>query len=904
MNNIKNNKTNELLKLLDGIVFQYNSTTKLVHFGSINGEILCENCTREEFFKLLAQSTNLMKDDYSFNEVIELLDSTKTSNFKSIISIPKNDGCYIRFEIHRVESNESNNILVSLIDLDKQRELANLFDPLTGLLQRNAIQLEIKSELEKTKPTPFSIFILDVDNFKDINDSYGHMFGDLILVLIANTIKDFLKDAKVGRIGGDEFLIVCYETEYEKVWQILHDMCEKIRELSKTNSNNAHITVTVGCARYGIDGTDYDTLFVKSDKALYRGKRKGRNCFIIYNEELHKNITSEIFKNLEQAENKNASNNSLLISVFDLLTTKQNYSKCINDLIHLLGTFFLLDRVSLAVKFPDGENPYMFDEWSNPNYPKYANLIDKNIENFKYWKRHMNERGICQIHNISNIFHTDNEFNTLLKQQEVKSTLAFELSFDEETLGLIRFDMCSKKRFWQPNDINTLQIISKILAIYLYKMRENITLERKLYRDSLTGLDNYSQFLDTCNSKLLHRTIEYAVFYFNIEHFKYVNDVYGYTVGDHIIIQLANILKFVFQNTSDVIARSSADRFLVMTKFISIEDIEDKFTQVIEQVSNIAYKDTNLKHKLIIVSGVYVTEPDEKNISSAINKANLARKSNTSSGYPRYTLYDDNILETYRFEHQLEEHMFEALNNDEFLIYLQPKVNVKTNEIIGAEALSRWYYKFEKLLMPFQFIPLFEKNGFICELDFYVFKKVCQIQKKFENDGKVLLPISVNMSKAQKDLHKYVERVEAIRQEYNVSPQIIEIEITESMLSNNVDEIISIMEELHELGYKISMDDFGSGYSNLALLSVLDFDILKLDGNFCKEDFEGKDKVIISSIIEMAKKLNISLICERVETQQQAKNLEELGCQIVQGYLYDKPISIDEFDKKYMKFKD
>ena len=243
--------------------------------------------------------------------------------------------------------------------------------------------------------------------------------------------------------------------------------------------------------------------------------------------------------------------------------------------------------------------------------------------------------------------------------------------------------------------------------------------------------------------------------------------------------------------------------------------------------------------------------------------------------------------------------MHEAKEKGEFLLYLQPKFDTKRNVLVGAEALTRWNYNFEKILTPNLFIPLFEENGFITELDYQVFENVCKFQRMILNEKKKPVVISVNVSRYQSDFDEYIERIESIRKKYRISSSLIEIEITEGMYTDNVVTISKFIDDLHKLGYHISMDDFGSGYSNLASLASLNFDIIKLDKGFCSDVSNKKETAILSFIMQLAKKLKMKVLCEGVETQEYSDYLKSIGCTLIQGYLFDKPMISTDFKTKY-----
>ena len=206
-----------------------------------------------------------------------------------------------------------------------------------------------------------------------------------------------------------------------------------------------------------------------------------------------------------------------------------------------------------------------------------------------------------------------------------------------------------------------------------------------------------------------------------------------------------------------------------------------------------------------------------------------------------------------------------------------------------------------KASTPNEFIPLFEQNGFITELDFQVFENVCIFLRNCLDMGLEPIKISVNVSRYQRDFDKYISRINSIREKYSIESSYIEIEITEGMYIDNIDQISLFIKKLHNYGYRISMDDFGSGYSNLSSLATLDFDLIKLDKNFCADKANEKENIILAFVMALAKRLKMDVLCEGVETQEFAEYLKTIGCTMVQGFLFERPIPSDLFKEKYLK---
>ena len=249
-------------------------------------------------------------------------------------------------------------------------------------------------------------------------------------------------------------------------------------------------------------------------------------------------------------------------------------------------------------------------------------------------------------------------------------------------------------------------------------------------------------------------------------------------------------------------------------------------------------------------------------------------------------------------EAEIIENFDEALKNGDLFITLQPQINHATKRMVGAEALLRWNHSVFGMQYPNDFIPVFERNNLILRADLFVFRKVCVFIKARLDAHKVIVPISVNMSRYDIYNNDYVEAIEAIRKEFDVPVKYLRVEVTESSAIGGLELIQRVVNKLHEYGYLVEMDDFGSGYSSLNILKDLEVDIIKLDMRFLVGEIGGRGGIIISSVVQMAKWLKTAIIAEGVEEMEQADYMKSIGCNYIQGYLYSKPVPVAEFEKK------
>ena len=266
--------------------------------------------------------------------------------------------------------------------------------------------------------------------------------------------------------------------------------------------------------------------------------------------------------------------------------------------------------------------------------------------------------------------------------------------------------------------------------------------------------------------------------------------------------------------------------------------------------------------------------------------------------------YTDKMHNDISWGNYIKAYVETAIENDEFVVYLQPKFDIHKEVIKGAEALIRWNYKNKEFLSPGRFIPFFEKDGSIGKIDDIVLEKVCQALARWKEEGKALYPVSINLSRNRMYDRDLISHLSSIVDKYGVDHSIIDFELTESAGYDNTDHMISVLQGLREAGYKISMDDFGTGYSSFSLLTRMPLDTLKIDKSFVdnvsSEQEREEDIIVVNHIIRLAKELGFTCLAEGAETKPQVDKLRELGCEVIQGYYYSKPIPLDEYEKKYL----
>lgn len=421
-------------------------------------------------------------------------------------------------------------------------------------------------------------------------------------------------------------------------------------------------------------------------------------------------------------------------------------------------------------------------------------------------------------------------------------------------------------------------------------------------KDALTGLDSYEIFLDRLQREIdMIGDDRIAIVYSDIKHFKYINDTYGYKVGDSLLKEFVG--EFTKnQNYIFCAARVYSDNFVAASRITPDMLSNEEFREMIYQMNlerEAKFREKYLNSRLQFCTGISILDKNSRSLDAetAVSNANLARKVAKEMEHDSCVLFDQSMMEGIKREVEITSCIPKALEKKEFQVYFQPKMDTDTLDLIGAEALVRWQKPDGRFIYPDEFIPLIERSGQIVEVDYYVYREVFRFLAERLKEGKKVVPISLNVSRMHLNRTDFIEYVESLLEEFQIPCSLVEFELTESIYLENTERALELIKGLHKLGIKVSMDDFGSGYSSLNLLSKLPIDIIKLDRVFLKEgEMQESDRIIISCVVDMAKKLHITSLCEGVETQEQSDYLKEVGCQMQQGFYFSRPVPREIFE--------
>ncbi|MCR5093989.1 MAG: bifunctional diguanylate cyclase/phosphodiesterase [Lachnospiraceae bacterium] len=432
---------------------------------------------------------------------------------------------------------------------------------------------------------------------------------------------------------------------------------------------------------------------------------------------------------------------------------------------------------------------------------------------------------------------------------------------------------------------------------------ENLDTEmlyQKAFYDPITGHPTWNHLVSYLEMPMDGGIRDYAFAHFDVKAFRVINEVYGHIAANKVLTRIAQAM-----NDSDMVlasARCHNDNFAMLIRDMPPEEMTASLEAFFEGLS-VLEEDDN--YRILYRCGVV---PMQRAMLAGNRVADAAKTAQSLGNNPNRTdiiVYTDRMHDDILWSNYIKAYVDTAIAGDEFVVYLQPKMDIRTERIKGAEALVRWNYRKEELLSPARFVPFFEKDGTIGKIDEIVLDKVSGAFAKWKEQGRPLFPISVNLSRSQLYDRSLVGRLTQIVDSHGVSHDLIDFELTESATYDNMERMLEVLNDLRARGFRISMDDFGTGYSSLSLLTQMPLDTLKIDKSFVDKVGTGKDRegdtIVIRHIISLAKELGIVCLAEGAESRTQVERLRELGCEAIQGYYYSRPIPIDLYEDKYLK---
>ncbi len=459
---------------------------------------------------------------------------------------------------------------------------------------------------------------------------------------------------------------------------------------------------------------------------------------------------------------------------------------------------------------------------------------------------------------------------------------------------------------WYTIVLQTLRGLNNVPVRYLGTL-QNVNTEMKIkaemeYRadyDSMTGLYNSETFYKKAAAILEdHPDDKYVIISIDVDRFRLINDRYGIEAGNRTLETVGKTIREVSPKDS-IAKRYQGDVFSVLLRYDTDQNLVQYMSKLSESVRNARV----IPMTISLTYGIYKVGDRDIPVRLMCDRARAVKKQIKGSALTNYAVYDDVIRLKMREQAEIEEEMNAALENNEFVMFLQPQIDLATRKLIGAEALVRWKHPIKGILVPAQFLALFESNGFITKMDMFIWELACKYIRDLQ-DRDIYLPISVNISRVHIGNTNLSDILMGLVEKYGIEPRYLELEITENLFMEDVEELFAEMSTLKKCGFSIMMDDFGSGYSSLNMLRNAPVDTLKIDRFFLDEIMStDRGKIIVEASVRMAKQLGLQVIAEGVETQEQLDFLASIGCDTVQGYYYSKPIPPEEFEVFMGKYR-
>lgn len=779
-------------------------------------------------------------------------------------------------------------------------------DPMTGLYHNKAGKALINEYLREKEPySSCGLMVIDIDYFKNVNDTYGHLFGDEVLVAFARFLQNFFDEKDIlVRSGGDEFVVLLKEISHTELVKKVMQFTRMIQTLAFSRKDYV-LSCSIGVCHLpeNVSGYTYDQLFENADWALYQAKRNGRNCYV-FCDNLSRFEQSKAERQDEGAIESRYLRNDVVATAFEIFEKMNNFDSAIELLLKVIGIRFQLDRITVIqtnVKDKVSARQYQWRAEHIPEVLEAPGSFTK--EDFQTLFRSYDEYGTTVLQYDKMAAYSP-QAQRLLMQGDTRTVVYAAMYCEGKYTGAISFVVCGEKREWSRERRRQMGEVTKIISAHLEKCRALNACGRGIAAvpdyDALTGLLSFSRFKEEVERIIVGGyATSHLMIYTDFRGFKYFNQKYGYLTGDQLLKEFSNyIIETLQEGVDSYFTRIVSDQFLL---FMPYEFDDERIRVRVEQINREFVLRMNQRFpqsNMIIRTGVYKIAPDCVGVSSAIDAANYARKQVDSNNGECVVLYDEQLRQQQYLENQIINGLDDALQKREFQVYFQPKISLEDYRIVGAEALVRWIRPDGTTLRPDFFIPLYEKNGWIVDLDFYVFEEVAAFIQRNQQAGKSLVPISVNVSALHCVDDQAAEKYIEILERYHVDPAMLEMELTETATVLQYERINRLFGSFQKAGFHTSLDDFGAGYSILNLIMDVPLNVVKLDRIFIdKCDKSQRGMQFLTQIITMLKNLGFYVLCEGVEKEEQALLLKQAGCDGIQGNWFSEAIPADQFEK-------
>lgn len=794
--------------------------------------------------------------------------------------------------------NESKTQLLQLEDEARQ-------DSLTHTLSREATQAAIDRFFKtKTIVIDSAMILVDIRHCRKIQQRYGQLFTETLIRETAKRIKDVFPTATIGRISFDIFCIFleeCASRELlEEELKTLH-----ARLLGIPTGQQLNLDYSISAAFSNQPDAEYEPLFRNADTALYEAKKKDL-AVTFYDGQSHDRIPAPASSADAVAEpvrkyTWDSEDYTLLNKMILSLCEAEDPFRVLPSILEKMARFFHVDQV-YVIEYQPADNfssivSFYHTEETEALLPSQMALPLDEVRNYEQFLKN----GIFATNDISIIRDVAPCVYNFVSATGVHSLVNCAFYDHSGVTGYLALNDCVNERIWTDADLQFLKIISSFFGFVLKQKRNSLLSFKKQY-DTITHLPLFPTFLEDGNQIIMRNfnqesSERLALISIDINKFHSFNLNYGFSVGNKILIKLTDFLH-QFLKPGELCSRLQNDLFYLLVFHNSVEELESRISNFL---SDLSFEKFSLDeyNPFYIAIGVYLIEDKEATLSGMIDKANYARlASKQINDSHSYTIFSEQLGLKQDREAKLRARIKNALANHEITVLYQPKYDLLTERIAGCEALIRWKDENDQMLLPDTFLPLMHQENLLTELDFYVIEEVCRILHGIKCRGKKLQPVSINISQAHLHTADFTKRLIQIVSKYEIPISYLHLEMDETCFMDEPDTILSFLKDLKNLGFYLILSHFGRYSSSLDLLSRYPVDMIKFDLNFFRKHCElDRTKVLLQKTVEIAHALGKTVETVGLETELQKLFLSSIGCDYIQGYLYHKPLSSEDFEK-------
>lgn len=790
----------------------------------------------------------------------------------------------------------------SIYTNDRQAALRVQLDPMTGLFNKVAMEQIVKKRMETNSFAPFFMGVIDVDNFKNVNDMLGHLFGDEVIQDVANVISNQAPQGSfIGRVGGDEFLVYADQCSEEEFVDYLHSLCNSAKYEYVCDEGIVSATCSIGYVEGQMSTAfKYEEYFHDADIAMYYAKQKGKAQFYKYDSKMRlKRRASDnaVSDGMKQMRDKQY-DAEFVATAYGLLSDSKRIGTSIEMLLRKIGERFGLKSLRVFEWLPDLEGYQVHFGWSKVQRKNF--YTSEELMRNKWISKMNSEQSVLVV----------NDYRKMRKQTQEQlfqvvdhAFVATNLMHNVEIHGFICFESHEQKKEWTSFEVTTFEALTKAIATFIFldkeKQKDRKIIEQISMTDEITGLLKKTVFESTVRDYLNVRNLDRicGMFYLDICKFSLVNERFGYENGNKGLKILADQLsKYPFIKYA---SRSHSDCFLLLVegedKGALMADLEQMMTESLSKLSSQYHS-----HILQLKAGFYFIQNHETNIETMIENANLARKYVFSEDDKFIQIYKEDFRDTRNKTIQLNAEFFDKLGKDELMLYFQPVFRGEKRHCESVEAYAYWTNEEGYLRCPKDFIPALEKSGNMEKLDYTVYEMVLKQLKKCEKNGTHLIKVSVNFSISSCERYGFSTRIQRMARQYQVDPNLIQIELSMKDLKNCSDVMEEELMSLKMQGFSIIVDHFETGFDMIKILDRPWLDMVKLDQKlFDKTNNWNVQSWYMNQLKDMIQDQD-KVVVIGVETKEQLSQIHELGFENVQGFVYEKAIPADLFFAKYL----